>query len=1010
MKFSAGTTFRLNYNEKGGFEKLGDGNYGIVFSADGTGDSSGPYALKIIYKHQSEGANTDNPAELAAWSREDRVREELLVTMKVAHNIEMSNKDHRYKDGLRQSYKKYLVLPIDYSFNIFDETIFENDAADQERFNEAIRELEKKDVILSGYAYLMEKFTCSLKDIFEGNPLSTDIGNGSTSGYQRLAETRTAEREKSALHVLEGVAEGLNVLHVAGLRHQDIKPANIYYRDLQGVVEFRLGDLGFLRPEAAVAAGSGMVSADSLAIGTKHYRSVEQIDYSDTAEVDVDVGVNDDVAMLVTSDPKFLYTNIDSGDFVYFPKSNGRILYKIVNVSNDEASTCTNIQISVPSEGGTAAPENVRAARRALFNDSGTQAVFIKNPTARTDLFGLGAILFDIITAGDSPERFYELLRKFDRPGLKISESILAYYSVWQAQQTIDPEISAIFKRVAKEPGAGLSEEILKLLLRCCMSEPDDSFYNEFGFSRMDASSQDWNGVIAEIRGLIQDLDASSFRSASKNCLTSDNTPPPPPASESPRLLLKYIPLLAEAVHGKFLEDPDANIPVDTKGVTADSAASEGDKEGRTTTKASAEHAIYAQVSRTARGIKLVELVSKESIRLTRTIINFANNTDGTIGEGGFASLSPEHFTLSKAYNSIEHNSYFGMIDFESLKRKFENLDPRLCSLSPYIDKNMPVWWHNRSRRVDIRPQKSNTDMEYEYRYTDFMPSWDGIGKNDYLIVLNAGGKNNLYSITGIDEGANLVRCNDLGSLSEIESLSSLESTASYQTQSNYLHGFFLKNINAVDYCAGMISAYLFSCLFRNISLEKVHDFGRSVASAINSFPLKGLRKPSDYWITDNSKQEKSGSLFRKIFSNNESSERMSSDAEEASLALDTVRLCLWLMLGGYRRDENSLSSSEKLLQEIDTEINLWFRRAEERTCGIGYFGRVDLNFKSLSHGALEEFPEGVAHSFGMHQKEWDQIAKGVSRGRVVWRFCQTDRLCAQRALLNHASVNLGMK
>ena len=151
-------------------------------------------------------------------------------------------------------------------------------------------------------------------------------------------------------------------------------------------------------------------------MGTRHYRSIEQLDFCDTAQCDVDVCGDGQRALLRSRDPKFIDTNIRKGDMAYFAKSNTRRLFNIVDLRKDPMAGLVEVHIEMSQPPGV--PEDGEEAEASvLVSDTNTQISFLKNPTAKTDLFGLGAILFDILSAGDSPERFYELLRRFDTSG-----------------------------------------------------------------------------------------------------------------------------------------------------------------------------------------------------------------------------------------------------------------------------------------------------------------------------------------------------------------------------------------------------------------------------------------------------------------------------------------------------------------------------------------------------------------------------------------------------------------
>ena len=441
-------------------KKLGDGNFGIVFGADDTSKTES-YALKVLYDHSVPNLKVSPVAAFEIQRIEAELKIGLELPRRLKSFIDKNNSDVD-PDFLAVASKPgdYIVLPIAFEFELDD---LEN-----------TKNLERLDIKLSKYAYLMEKFDCSLKDLVEG---SVDTGlatpneadkssaaevfrNGDQAsagqatggvlpeagGYGRLRQASVEERERSAIPVLEQVARGLQTLHAASFRHRDLKPANVYYKRAANRVEFRLGDLGFLNPKDDPVRAGSAIAPQAICIGTKHYRSIEQIDFSDTAECDVVVDKDSGTATLTTRDPKFLETNIAEGDLAYFAKSSSRRHVSVKSLEKDfeRREVRVTVELSQPE---TLGEQGVQEAK-ILVDDRNTQVAFLKNPTAKTDLFGLAAILYDIVSIGDSPERFYELLRRFDVDGVSIEESIIRLYDTWQAGIIDDADVSAIFSRV----------------------------------------------------------------------------------------------------------------------------------------------------------------------------------------------------------------------------------------------------------------------------------------------------------------------------------------------------------------------------------------------------------------------------------------------------------------------------------------------------------------------------------------------------------------------------------
>ena len=144
----------------------------------------------------------------------------------------------------------------------------------------------------------------------------------------------------------------------------------------------------------------------------------------------------------------------------------------------------------------------------------------------------MGGLLFDVLTEGDSPERFYELLRKFDVKGESLQDKILNYYDNWRAEQHVDPDVSAIFKRVKGPNGSTpVSLEVLTFLLKCCASECSDSFFNAYDFDEpfVDGETTPWEKIGLEITRIELEIGAVNYNNKAVNALTILGDPPSEP-------------------------------------------------------------------------------------------------------------------------------------------------------------------------------------------------------------------------------------------------------------------------------------------------------------------------------------------------------------------------------------------------------------------------------------------------------------------------------------------------
>ena len=349
-------------------------------------------------------------------------------------------------------------------------------------------EFRESGVSVSEYALVMDKYEFSLKDLLERGPgdafgiapsaledvfansrvpdaLATIVSDRSylerliaeqtsldeqqrkrlveaieipAAGYELLKRMTFEDRIRTALPFLRDIVVGLSRLHRVSytnggpLFHLDIKPANIYIKrdDTKGIV-CALGDLGFLPPEPQFDRTMD-TSVDDLPLGTLHFRSPEQKEHFDVANVEVNVRGND--VFLDIRDPKFAGSFIEKGDSVLFSRDRARVRHIIQEIFPGTATTPIRVLIATRSN--------------QIKDGEQTQVIFLKRQEYRTDLFGAGAIAFDMISCGRSSERFYESIRRFEFDGSSRGsvESTIGKYRRVKDGLADEPELIHIFE------------------------------------------------------------------------------------------------------------------------------------------------------------------------------------------------------------------------------------------------------------------------------------------------------------------------------------------------------------------------------------------------------------------------------------------------------------------------------------------------------------------------------------------------------------------------------------
>ena len=963
-------------------KKLGDGNFGIVFDASATSNTES-YALKVLYDHSVPDPKV---SPVAAFEIQ-RIEAELKIGLELPRRLKFfvdGSTSAIDPDFLAIASKPgdYIVLPIAFDFEFKDQASAAN--------------LERLDIKLSKYAYLMEKFDCSLKDLVEGTvgthqatPNEADKSAASENGgknegealvqttgkvvltgggYGRLRQATVEERERSAIPVLEQVARGLQTLHAASFRHRDLKPANVYYKRAANKVEFRLGDLGFLDPkDDPVRAGSAVVT-QAIGIGTKHYRSIEQIDFSDTAECDVAVDKKSGTAILTTRDPKFLETNIGEGDLAYFAKSSSRRHVTVKSLEKDFERREVRVSVELSQPEGPGEQEGQEA--KILVNDRNTQVAFLKNPTAKTDLFGLAAILYDIVSIGDSPERFYELLRRFDVDGVSIEESIIRLYDTWQAGIIDDADVSAIFSRVNGGEGRSgtVHVQVLRFLLSCMMSNASDSYYRTFDLSNADrgpiqdsdfaptlAAVDGWARVILEIKELEEILAATGYNEVERNVLTRTGRSQRGTRTEA----------LVEVDQVKFGDALNSYRSGQGPVAGARFAEEEEDWEG------DAEILV-------ARWVLTAALITKMDEGLNRHM------TSGSEGLPYMYSLAQEHLAVNSS--SVLFRRSVLDDDSESLIASMRYRDPLLTRIRPFSHRFEPIWWRYGARRVmlDVRAGHQGEGdgkseaaaagpVEADVEYADFAFSRQETEVGDFILP-SAGGSSIVLRVCEVRDGLlGLQVCLDDGQKNADGNPDNGGGDQEINAEDlrAIKDGYLVRNPDRVDYYAGMLAIYMFHFLVSDGSkagCEK-SDFPGSAYGRLQDFPLRFSTNPAD------------GSSGR-------------DSGDWRMIKKYTLELIMWLSLGGFYFDPagRKWGSEKEKWRCVHQEVVHWcdavhaFTKTRELVVGLNLLSGIGQGDRSRVEEAAKNGVEGVS------SEEWEAVCEAYIESAKAGEKQSTER------------------
>jgi serine/threonine protein kinase len=244
---------------------------------------------------------------------------------------------------------------------------------------------------------------------------------------------------------------------------------------LMGANRGRVSSYGSASDQDHAAAGTGGPVNNEDDNGSSRLEVFDDRQLSSDVSSDYSSSGSNNCAVLIVRDPKFRNTLIEKNDFVIFSKDTERKhlpITRCIPLSEDKRK-------NVSGYWGFVLDVDLEEAN--IRTDKKTQVEFYKTQGYRTDLFGIGALMFDMITVGASPEQFYESIRRYE--GQSIDTIVNRYDTLTRGElEGENPEFIEIFRPLRNHnnpfnPYPG--KEIVEFILKCMLYQSEGTFYQE---------------------------------------------------------------------------------------------------------------------------------------------------------------------------------------------------------------------------------------------------------------------------------------------------------------------------------------------------------------------------------------------------------------------------------------------------------------------------------------------------------------------------------------------------
>lgn len=249
-------------------------------------------------------------------------------------------------------------------------------------------------------------------------------------------------RNHTVLKLFIKIVQSLQYLHGKGEAHRDLKPGNIFFRHTDGLplrVDVKLADLGYVTNTGIIEGGETLRGGSEQAPGSPFYRAPEQADLPIEVRVSVD-----------SSDPRRVtgkgskISNIQASDWLFvadlFDESASYHLDPTTDEDTSQRERRAQLTRDLRSEYRDRRYYRIEAAH--LDERSGQfvlelekevatperhdlQAQISKNTGFHTDIYSLGAILYDLASGGRNPEHFYTYCLKVFTDQFGVSDTLI---------------------------------------------------------------------------------------------------------------------------------------------------------------------------------------------------------------------------------------------------------------------------------------------------------------------------------------------------------------------------------------------------------------------------------------------------------------------------------------------------------------------------------------------------------------------------------------------------------